>query len=192
MKYLTGVAMGVLALILASGFVVIPLFGKIQTRILELMKLFFSIDTDIKQSVIKRIKAFQTMYFQANAGRTAGRRRKISLAEPTEDSHKVEQQVEVDDVDSIKNARKTKSPLRKDSSASSRFKLQRGKVANAFGLNPRKRKKIIEELEKIEEHVSQEEAKSHDDLKLNMSVAARQTKKRKKKHIDEDEIEVED
>ena len=58
MKYLTGVSMGVLALILVSGFLVIPLFGKIQTRILELMKLFFSIDVEIKQSIIKRITAF--------------------------------------------------------------------------------------------------------------------------------------
>lgn len=51
-------ALGVIAVILLSGFLVIPLFGKIQNRILELMKLFFAIDIKIKKSIIERIEAF--------------------------------------------------------------------------------------------------------------------------------------
>jgi hypothetical protein len=45
--------------ILISGFIVIPLFGRIQHRILELMKIFFSIDPAIKRSILDRIKIFQ-------------------------------------------------------------------------------------------------------------------------------------
>ena len=64
LKYLTGMALGVIGLIVISGFIVIPLFGKIQNRILELMKLFFSIDLNIKRSIISRIKMFQYTYFR--------------------------------------------------------------------------------------------------------------------------------
>ena len=66
LKYLTGVALGVICLIIISGFIVIPLFGKIQNRILELMKLFFSIDMEVKLSIITRIKSFQNTYFRRN------------------------------------------------------------------------------------------------------------------------------
>ncbi|TNV87759.1 hypothetical protein FGO68_gene17348 [Halteria grandinella] len=62
--YLSGMALGVIAVILLSGFLVIPLFGKIQNRILELMKLFFAIDIKIKKSTIERIEAFQRQYFK--------------------------------------------------------------------------------------------------------------------------------
>ena len=55
--------MGVICLITISGFIVIPLFGKIQNRILELMKLFFAIDLEVKGSIITRIKSFQNAYF---------------------------------------------------------------------------------------------------------------------------------
>ena len=64
LKDLTGMALGVIGLIVISGFIVIPLFGKIQNRILELMKLFFSIDLNIKRSIISRIKMFQYTYFR--------------------------------------------------------------------------------------------------------------------------------
>ena len=64
MNYLTGVALGVIALIILSGFVVIPLFGKIQNRILELMKLFFAIDMDMKKNILKRIEGFINQYYK--------------------------------------------------------------------------------------------------------------------------------
>ena len=53
-------------MITISGFIVIPLFGKIQNRILELMKLFFTIDLEIKGSIITRIQSFQNTYFRKN------------------------------------------------------------------------------------------------------------------------------
>lgn len=40
-SYLTGLCVGMMAGILLSAFIVIPLFGRIQHRILELMKIFF-------------------------------------------------------------------------------------------------------------------------------------------------------
>ena len=58
LKYLTGMSIAVVAVILLSGFVIVPLFGKIQNRILELMKLFFSIQQEIKFNIIGRIKMF--------------------------------------------------------------------------------------------------------------------------------------
>ena len=56
LTYLSGVALAVLGLIMLSGVVIVPLFGKIQGRILELMKLFFSIDKKLKLTMISRIK----------------------------------------------------------------------------------------------------------------------------------------
>lgn len=64
MNYLSGMSLGVMAIILLSGFVVIPLFGKIQNRILELMKLFFAIDIEIKKSIIERIETFLNQYYR--------------------------------------------------------------------------------------------------------------------------------
>ncbi len=52
--------------ILLSALVVIPLFGRIQHRILELMKIFFSIDPALKKSILERIKIFQQMYQSKN------------------------------------------------------------------------------------------------------------------------------
>lgn len=69
MLYLTGVSLGVIAIILMSGFVVIPLFGKIQNRILELMKLFFAIDMTVKKSIIGRIDAFLKAYYKTSQKR---------------------------------------------------------------------------------------------------------------------------
>lgn len=57
--YLTGVCVGMMAGILLSAFIIIPLFGRIQHRILELMKIFFSIDPALKKSILERIKIFQ-------------------------------------------------------------------------------------------------------------------------------------
>lgn len=51
-------SIAVIVIMVTSSVVIIPLFGKIQNRILELMKLFFAIDRKIKQAIIDRIVDF--------------------------------------------------------------------------------------------------------------------------------------
>lgn len=56
--YLSTTSLSVSVLIFLSLFAIIPLFGKIQNRILELMKLFFAIDPEVKQKIVDKIVQF--------------------------------------------------------------------------------------------------------------------------------------
>lgn len=52
---MTWICIGV---ILLSGALIIPLFGKIQNRILSLMQLFFSLSKPLKKEFLDRIEKF--------------------------------------------------------------------------------------------------------------------------------------
>lgn len=46
------------------GFFIIPLFGRIQNRIVYLMQIFFAISNDGKRSMIERISKYKGTFEQ--------------------------------------------------------------------------------------------------------------------------------
>lgn len=64
LAYLSGISLTVSVVILLSGLAIIPLFGKIQNRILELMKLFFQIDPEVKRQIVTKIERFVKVNFK--------------------------------------------------------------------------------------------------------------------------------
>jgi hypothetical protein len=51
-----------MGVIIICGLVLIPLMGRIQNRIIKLMSLFFAIDQDLKEKMVKRIVKFKTYF----------------------------------------------------------------------------------------------------------------------------------
>jgi hypothetical protein len=47
-----------MGVVIVSGLALIPLMGRIQNRIINLMSLFFVIDQDIKLTIVERINKF--------------------------------------------------------------------------------------------------------------------------------------
>ncbi|TNV73323.1 hypothetical protein FGO68_gene8425 [Halteria grandinella] len=188
MVTLTGVSLGVIAIILMSGFVVIPLFGKIQNRILELMKLFFAIDMTVKRSIIGRIDAFLRAYYKTSQKRSLKRLRTSgsSLNEELEgdegpsETILYQQRILAAQQAAIIEDEKTK----KKQTQQRKF----GKMAQAFGLNGKKKdgKINVESLERIEE----EEVKN-DKPNKGIKSKKKHQKKKKGKGVDLDEIEIE-
>ena len=59
-SYLNGTSIGMIVLTLISVFVLVPLFNRITSRILSLMKLFFTLDPLlISSSILTRIDHYQ-------------------------------------------------------------------------------------------------------------------------------------
>ncbi len=51
-----------IGIIAVGGCFIVPLFGRIQTRIKQLMIIFFKIEYERKKSIIKQIKIFEEMF----------------------------------------------------------------------------------------------------------------------------------
>lgn len=55
-------SLAIIGLISVSALLIVPLFGKIQDRILALMKLFFAIEPPLKREILQNITDFKRQF----------------------------------------------------------------------------------------------------------------------------------